>query len=889
MSFSKYAIEKKQVSLDMGVTWQDAAPIETRNGRLLGTYMTLVECEDKDCDLEKWGIQLVDEKIPSIICTHPDTSSVGYTIYDTYLPSGIAKSVTFVGGMKCCVDNWGSSDNIIKDEYHNSSMNAMTATITTGWNPIREYNSYVLDGREMTSGSFCGEPTCYNITEFMPWIDPNGTIKMAYKVHYVREHCSDEWKIDEKYAPKFITFGERWVKTYEDIHKTTWQHQIATDISYYYTNSGWMFAFVGENEGEPFDYEYEVSIPQDVEIIEYLKADGVAANPSGWTDFYQIKVKIDPTNLGNPTGCLANRWGGSQDGPDCTWSWWHNEGRPYYVEPSCSTPMIEITPNEWKSISIDVVARAKYSGLFCSVYVRDSSPIVDGCILNKAYVGGLIQIDGNMYFPYKIPSNNGWEDEYLNGSEYGFIGRDGNKVVLEYVHGKYTNTYGVTKNLSINASNKLEVPSKAVDVVFADSVTSLPRGLCSGNTVLTSVTMNRVISVGGYAFDGCTALKSIDIPSTVTEIGDSAFKACTSLTGITFGSGLTNITVRMFSGCTSLTDVVIPSNISYIDSFAFNQCTSLTSLTLGEGVSRINPGAFLGCNIKYLTIKTAKPPILYKKDEDNIGSIFTFADDAIIFVPCEAVDTYKNSINWQSASSMIHPIPNEYRWVSDGYVCIDGMKYLREKKQGRNVACADDTWHDVGETRFRGGVIKCGYEEIAYIYRDSSHKGFISDLGVTLKDNTKIEVKLRPTSNGGGMIIGEVNSPSDNDDYRFFWATDVIYYDYGSDRVYSRLALNTDYVFEVGNYYIKNLTTGRYILQGNAKSGVATAHTRTLGLFGDVNNDYAWIYYIKIYEGDTLVKNFVPVKMDDGSVTLYDTVSKTPCSVSNGTLGTPTE
>ena len=42
MSFSKYAVEKKQVSLDMGVTWQDAVPIETRNGRLLGTYMTLI-------------------------------------------------------------------------------------------------------------------------------------------------------------------------------------------------------------------------------------------------------------------------------------------------------------------------------------------------------------------------------------------------------------------------------------------------------------------------------------------------------------------------------------------------------------------------------------------------------------------------------------------------------------------------------------------------------------------------------------------------------------------------------------------------------------------------------------------------------------------------------
>ena len=527
MSFSKYTLEKKQVSLDKGVTWQDATPSETRNGRLLGTYRTLVECEDVDCDLEKWGIQLVDEKIPSIVCTHADATAVGSTLYDTYLPSGIAKSVTFVAGMKCCVDTWGSSDNIITDEYHNSSMTAKTATITTGWNPIHEYNSYVLNGREMISGNFCGEATCYNITEFMPWIDRNGTVKMAYKVHYVKEHCSDEWKIDEEYTPQLITFGERWVKVYEDIHKTTWQHQIATDVVSDSGDLGWKL--VWENEGEPFDYEYEVTIPQNVQPIEYLRADGVAANASGWTDFYQMKVKIDPTNLGTPSGYLAHRWGGSQDGPHCTWSWWHNEGTPYYVEPRCTTPMIEITPNEWKSISIDVAAGAKYSGLFCQVYVRDSSPIVDGFILDKAYVGGLIQIDGNMYFPYKIPSSNGFEDEYLNALEYGFIDREGNKVVLEYVYGKYTNTDGVTQSLKGNASTTLKVPSDAVDVVFADSVKSLPEGVCSDNTVLTSVTMNNVTSIGDSAFSGCTSLTSVDIPSSVTDIAHRVFACCSNL------------------------------------------------------------------------------------------------------------------------------------------------------------------------------------------------------------------------------------------------------------------------------------------------------------------------------------------------------------------------
>ena len=771
MSFSKYSIEKKQVSLDMGVTWQDATPSETRNGRLLGTYRTLIECEDKDCDLEKWGIQLVDDKIPTRVCTHVNSTSSDSTSYDTYLPSGIAKSVTFVSGITSGMTSgigWGSSDNIITDEYNNSSITAKTATISTSSNPIRaEYNSYVLDGMEMISGSFSGKPTCYNITEFMPWIDTNGTIKMANKVHYVKEHCSDEWKIDEEYAPQFITFGERWVKVYEDIYKTTWQHQIATDVVSDSSDLGWKV--VWENEGEPFDYEYEVSIPQDVQLIEYLRADGVAASARKWTDFYQMKVKIDPTNLGTPTGYLADKMPETMGDPICDWHW-YKEKTSYYVEAKCTDSLIELTPNVWRWINIDM-ARTEYIGLFCRVCLRNFDPYIceSGGILDKTYVGGLKHIDGNMYFPYKIYSNNGWEDEYLNGSEYGFIDKAGNKIPMEYVYGKYTNTDGVTQNLSINGDNKLKVPSDAVDVVFADSVTSLPEDVCSGNTVLTSVTMNNVTSIGDRAFEECTSLTSVDIPSSVTEIGDRAFYYCNNLSTINMNS-------------------IHPPLIG-IDLFT----------QLPPGIPRI------------------------------------------ITIPQEAdLDEWRTTKGW-----------SEYAGI------------ITKRGSGSKVE--------------------------PYIYRDSSQKGFISDLGVTLKDNTKIVIKLKPTSNGGSMIIGEVNPPSDNDDYRFFWFGGKIFYDYGSDRKYTPLDLNKIYFLEIGNYYVKNIITGNYILQGSTKSGVATAHTRTLGLFGDVKNDYAWIYYIKVYEGDTLVKDFIPAKLEDGSGTLYDAVSKTYCTVSNGTFGIYTE
>ena len=883
MSFSKYAIEKKQVSLDMGVTWQDATPSETRNGRLLGTYRTLIECEDLNCDLEEYRYELEEVEKPDTYC-------------GVKIPYGYAETITFTSGILICGIKpigqsncnitWASSHALRYPIYQYDSEQGYTVNIGTvnsnnvggecgAWSEyfVVDLHGDALEGlTEPNCCSCCNETTCFKVDKYMPWVGEK--LKRVFKKHYKRDHCSEEWYLDEEYAPIDMGFGERWVKTYEDMYKETWQHQIVTDVL-----PG--DKFVWENEGESFDYEYEVSIPQDVELIEYLRADGLAANSGVSFDNYGMKLMIDPINLGIPSGNFGC------NSKQC-WEWAGND--PYYIYPS----KITVQPNTWKYVYFD-----KINSLFSSSGYTD--------VLDNTYVGGVFPLnEGKPYFPYRVPSSNGWEDEYLNGSEYGFINREGNKIAVEYIFGQYTNTSGVRQNLYGNASKTMSKPSDAVDIVFNDHVESIPFYGFRNNTTLTSVTFNSVSSIGTDAFAYCTNLQSVAFNHPNTRLGEEAFSysglrsvdlsnvsilrdyvfyGCKSLTGITFGNSLTYLSSQMFRECTSLTSIVIPSNIKEIRDAAFVGCNSITSVTFDEGGAyRILDGAFRGCNIKILTMRTTTPPFVYGFYPTKI---ITFDSNYLIFVPCQSVDAYKNSWYWSEVSSRIHPIPNEYRWVDDGYVCIDGMKYLQEKKQGRNAACVDDAWYDVGETRVSGGLIECGYEETAYLYRDDSHKGFISDLGVTLKDDTKIEIKLRPIGYyGGGMIIGEVNAPNDGDDYRFFWYDESIYYDYGSDRMDSPLAINTDYVLEVGNYYIKNLTTGSYILKGDAKSGVATAHTRTLGLFGE--KDYAWIYYIKVYEGDTLVKDFIPAKLEDGSgVTLYDTISNTPCSVSNGTFGAP--
>ena len=75
------------------------------------------------------------------------------------------------------------------------------------------------------------------------------------------------------------------------------------------------------------------------------------------------------------------------------------------------------------------------------------------------------------------------------------------------------------------------------------------------------------------AFNGCSSLTSINIPSGVTSIGDSAFSGCSSLTSINIPSSVTSIGDSAFGECRNLFSINIPNSVTYIGYFAFRACS----------------------------------------------------------------------------------------------------------------------------------------------------------------------------------------------------------------------------------------------------------------------------------------------------------------------------
>ena len=87
-----------------------------------------------------------------------------------------------------------------------------------------------------------------------------------------------------------------------------------------------------------------------------------------------------------------------------------------------------------------------------------------------------------------------------------------------------------------------------MSVMFPDAYDKLESIMLTGDTV----------AIPEKAFSGCMALRSIEIPDSVTRIGSCAFQDCRQLTAMVIPNSVTNIGQGAFSGCCGLQSLILP-------------------------------------------------------------------------------------------------------------------------------------------------------------------------------------------------------------------------------------------------------------------------------------------------------------------------------------------
>lgn len=148
------------------------------------------------------------------------------------------------------------------------------------------------------------------------------------------------------------------------------------------------------------------------------------------------------------------------------------------------------------------------------------------------------------------------------------------------------------------------------------------------------------------------------------------------------------------------------------------------------------------------------------------------------------------------------------------------------------------------------------------------------DTGVKAKDTIKIQLKFKMDKLTGINFAGMYVDPATA--LRFFGYGNGFYLDYGGES--GRCILRSDdvtktYEYELGNCYIKDLKTSETLAAGSKQTFDYSSNENNVLLFSE--GEIGDIYYCKIYDGDTLVRDFVPKYDADGKPKLYDNVSDT--------------
>ena len=147
------------------------------------------------------------------------------------------------------------------------------------------------------------------------------------------------------------------------------------------------------------------------------------------------------------------------------------------------------------------------------------------------------------------------------------------------------------------------------------------------------------------AFQGCSGLIAVTLPSNITWIGNRAFQGCSSLTYLSsIPDAVTNIGDQAFEDCSSLTSIYLPTSLRMISYYMFKGCSSLRWISIPKGITYYGDMAFEGCTaLTQVTVHETTPPVIDTERNDP----FPTRSSIKLIVPAHSGDAYRTADYWK--------------------------------------------------------------------------------------------------------------------------------------------------------------------------------------------------------------------------------------------------
>lgn len=221
-----------------------------------------------------------------------------------------------------------------------------------------------------------------------------------------------------------------------------------------------------------------------------------------------------------------------------------------------------------------------------------------GTVVDSNDSGGAVDIEGVTYVLHNGKNGSKGHAFISEAVKIAIAGKD--LVIPDYID--YDGRKYAVTTMRADIFSGSEIKS----VKLPSTLTEISNSAFRGTPIKEIVIPASVRKIQGSAFYGCTNLVSVTFEGNSMDELHGCFQNCTALKSIKFPSRVGLMSYSMFEGCTALTDVQLPENLKEIYPQMFEKCKSLKNVDIPASVTKVGSNAFADSGITMLDLSNVK-------------------------------------------------------------------------------------------------------------------------------------------------------------------------------------------------------------------------------------------------------------------------------------------